>query len=128
MRINAPAVVFAIAVAILTSLVFGFAPALSASQIRPTRRTRSAGRLRGMLVVSEVALSVVLLAGAGLLLRSYARLWQTNPGFVPDRLLTARISLPPLQYSDPSRITAFYAELLAGVRALAGQRRPGRAP
>src|ERR1019366_10000551 len=62
----------------------------------------------------------MLLAGAGLLLRSYARLWQTNPGFVPDRLLTARISLPPLQYRDPARIAAFYSELLAGVRALPG--------
>ena len=62
----------------------------------------------------------MLLAGAGLLLRSYARLWQTNPGFVPDHLLTARISLAPLQYRDPSRITAFYSELLAGVQALPG--------
>ena len=119
-RINAPAVLFAIAVAILTSLVFGLAPALSASQLRPARRSRSGSRLRSLLVISEVALSVMLLAGAGLLLRSYARLWQTNPGFVPDHLLTARISLPPLQYRDPARITAFYAELLAGVRALPG--------
>ena len=76
--------------------------------------------MRSLLVVSEVALSVMLLAGAGLLLRSYARLWQTNPGFVPGHLLTARISLPPLQYRDPARITAFYSELLADVRALPG--------
>jgi putative ABC transport system permease protein len=76
--------------------------------------------LRNLLVVSEVALSVMLLAGAGLLLRSYARLWQTNPGFRPEHLLTARISLPPLQYRDPARITAFYSELLAGVGALPG--------
>ena len=119
-RINAPAVLFAVAAAILTSLVFGLAPALSASQLRPAHRSRSSNRLRSLLVVSEVALSVMLLAGAGLLLRSYARLWQTNPGFVPDHLLTARISLPPLQYRDPSRITAFYSELLAGVQALPG--------
>jgi predicted permease len=119
-RINGPAVLFALGMAIVTSLVFGLAPALSASQLRPARRTRSSNRLRSLLVVSEVALSVMLLAGAGLLLRSYARLWQTNPGFVPDRLLTARISLPPLQYRDPARIAAFYSELLAGVRALPG--------
>ena len=119
-RINAPAVLFAVVMAILTSLVFGLAPALSASQLRPARRSRSSNRLRSLLVVSEIALSVMLLAGAGLLLRSYARLWQTDPGFVPDHLLTARISLPPLQYRDPARIAGFYSELLAGVRAMPG--------
>jgi len=117
-RINGLAVLFAIAAALVTSLVFGLAPALSASQLRPARRSRSSNRLRNLLVVSEVALSVMLLAGAGLLLRSYARLWQTNPGFRPEHLLTARISLPPLQYRDTARITAFYSELLAGVGAL----------
>jgi putative ABC transport system permease protein len=119
-RINGPAVLFALAMAILTSLAFGLAPALSASQLRPAYRSRSSNRLRSLLVVSEVALSVMLLAGAGLLLRSYARLWQTNPGFVPEHLLTARISLPPLQYRDPARIAAFYSDLLAGVKALPG--------
>jgi putative ABC transport system permease protein len=119
-RINGLAVLFAIAAALVTSLVFGLAPALSASQLRPARRSRSSNRLRNLLVVSEVALSVMLLAGAGLLLRSYARLWQTNPGFRPEHLLTARISLPPLQYRDTARITAFYSELLAGVGALPG--------
>jgi putative ABC transport system permease protein len=118
--INGLAVLFAVAAAAATSLLFGLAPALSASQLRPVRRTRSSGRLRRLLVASEVALSVTLLAGAGLLLRSYAQLWQTNPGFVPDHLLTARISLPPVQYSDPARIAAFDSDLLAGVRALPG--------
>ena len=118
-RIHVPAVLFAVAAVVGTSLVFGLAPALSASQLRPVRHTR-ASRLRNLLVVSEVALSVMLLAAAGLLVRSYARLWQTNPGFAPDHLLTARISLPPLQYRDPARITTFYAELLARVQALPG--------
>jgi len=119
-RINGPAVLFAVAMAALTSLVFGLAPALSASQLRPARGNRSSGRIRSLLVAGEVALAVLLLAGAGLLLRSYARLWQTNPGFVPDHLLTARISLPPLQYRDPARIASFYSELLTDVRALPG--------
>ena len=120
LRINGLAVLFALAIAALTSLVFGLAPALSASQLRPAWRSRSSNRLRSLLVVSEVALSVVLLAGAGLLLRSYARLWQTNPGFVADHLLAARISLPPLQYREPARIKTFYAELLASIQALPG--------
>jgi predicted permease len=119
-RMDAGAVLFAVAAAIATSLVFGLAPALSASQLRPAYRGRSSQRLRSLLVVSEVALSVMLLAGAGLLMRSYARLSATNPGFVPEHLLTARISLPPLQYRDPARITAFYAELLAGAGGLPG--------
>ncbi len=120
LRINGLAVLFALAIAALTSLVFGLAPALSASQLRPAWRSRSSNRLRSLLVVSEVALSVVLLAGAGLLLRSYARLWQTNPGFVADHLLAARISLPPLQYREPARIKTFYAELLSSIQALPG--------
>ena len=119
-QINGPAVLFAGGAVLVTCLVFGLAPALSASQIRPARRTRSAGRLRGLFVLTEVALSVMLLIGAGLLLRSYARLWQANPGFTPDHLLTARISLPPLQYREPARVSAFYSELLARVRALPG--------
>ena len=129
-QINGAAVLFAVAMAVLTSLVFGLAPSLSASRVnlnealqeggRSAGSGRSSSRLRSVLVVAEVALSVVLLAGAGLLLRSYGRLWQANPGFVPDRLLTARISLPPLQYSDPARITAFYSEVLADVKALPG--------
>ena len=119
-RINSLAVLFAAAVVLLTCLAFGLAPALRASHLRPSYRGRSHQRLRSLLVVSEVALSVVLLAGAGLLLRSYARLWQTRPGFVPDHLLTARISLPPLEYNNPARVTSFYSELLTGVRALPG--------
>jgi len=120
LRVNTLAVIFAAGLAMVTSLVFGLAPALSASQTRPAWRGRSSNRLRSLLVVAEVAVSVVLLAGAGLLLRSYARLWQTSPGFVADHLLTARISLPPLQYRDPQRIAAVQSELLGSVRALPG--------
>ncbi|HLY18164.1 MAG TPA: ABC transporter permease [Bryobacteraceae bacterium] len=114
------AVLFAASVAFVTCLFFGLAPALRASQLRPARRRRSSNRLPSLLVVSEVALSVMLLAGAGLLLRSYALLWRTDPGFAPDHLLTARIALPPLQYRDPARITAFYTQLLSEMKALPG--------
>jgi len=118
--INPLALLFTLAVAGLTSLFFGLAPAISSSQLRPEFRGRATHRMRSLLVVSEVALSVVLLAGAGLLLRSYTRLWHTNPGFVPDHLLTARISLPPLAYRDPARVAGFYSEILASVRTLPG--------
>ena len=133
-QINGPAILFAVAVATLTSLVFGLAPSFSASRVNlndalqeggRSAGGRSSGRLRSALVIAEVALSVVLLAGAGLLLRSYGRIWQANPGFVTGHLLTARISLPRLQYRDPARITAFYTDLLARIRALPGVRSAG---
>jgi predicted permease len=121
---------FAVAVAFLTSLIFGLAPAFSASRVNLNEALQQSGRsagtgrssngMRVLLVASEVALSVVLLAGAGQLLRSYQRLWQANPGFAPDRLLTARISLPVFEYRDPVRISAFYSELLTRVQALPG--------
>jgi putative ABC transport system permease protein len=119
-RINGLAVVFALAVGTLTTFAFGLAPALSASAVRPAGAVRSRGNPRGVLVMCEVALSVVLLVGAGLLLRSYQRLWQTNPGFAPEHLLTARISLPPLEYRDAARITSFYTDLLARIRSMPG--------
>jgi len=119
-QMNGRAVLFAVAAAMLTSILFGLAPALSASQIRPSYRGQSPHRVRSLLVACEVALAVLLLAAAGLLLRSYSRLWQTAPGFRPGHLLTARISLPPLQYKDPARIQGFYAELLSAVKSQPG--------
>src|SRR5260370_39096999 len=77
-------------------------------------------RLRGFLVVSEVALSLVLLIGAGLLIRSFGRIQNSSPGFRTDHLLTARLSLPLLQYHEPSQITAFYSQLQARDAALPG--------
>jgi len=134
-QIDYRTMLFAVAVAFLTSLVFGLAPSFSASRVnlnvalqqtgRSAGTGRSSSRMRVLLVASEVALSVVLLAGAGLLLRSYQSLWQANPGFVTDRLLTARISLPVFEYRDPVRITAFYSELLTRVQALPGVRSAG---
>jgi putative ABC transport system permease protein len=130
LQMNGAAVAFAVLTAVLTSLVFGLAPSLSASRVdlngalqqsgRAATGAKRGGRLRNLLVSSGVALSVVLLVGAGLLLRSYANLWRANPGFVPGHLLTARISLPAAGYRDPARITGFYAQLLAKVRALPG--------
>jgi putative ABC transport system permease protein len=134
-QIDYRTMLFAVAVAFLTSLIFGLAPAFSASRVNLNEALQQSGRsagtgrssngMRVLLVASEVALSVVLLAGAGQLLRSYQRLWQANPGFVPDRLLTARISLPVFEYRDPVRISAFYSELLTRVQALPGVRSAG---
>jgi len=115
---------------LLTSLFFGLAPAVSTSKVdlndalkagsRGAVGGQGSRRLRGFLVVSEVALSLVLLIGAGLLIRSFERIQNASPGFRTDHLLTARLSLPVVQYKEPSQITAFYSQLQARVAALPG--------
>jgi putative ABC transport system permease protein len=130
LRIGRLVAAFPFGLSVLTSLIFGLAPAISTSGI-DLHEALKAGtghlhggrhgqRLRGFLVVAEVALSLVLLIGAGLLVRSFERLASANPGFQTDHLLTARISLPVLQYSRPSDELAFYSQLRSGVAALSG--------
>jgi hypothetical protein len=77
-------------------------------------------RLRGALVVAEVALAVILLTGAGLMLRSLWNLQRINLGFNPDRVLTMRLALPAAQYDTPAKVIEFYDRLLQDVRATAG--------
>ena len=121
---------FALLSSLATGLLFGLVPALQASHpnLAETLKEGAAGagggarrqRLRNLLVVGEVALSVTLLIGAGLLMRSFWRLQQVNPGFDDRGLLTMRLSLPPLQYRTGEMKWAFYDRLLANVRALPG--------
>ncbi|HJR61894.1 MAG TPA: ABC transporter permease [Vicinamibacterales bacterium] len=123
---------FALATAILSGLFFGLVPALQASRpqiaetLKDASRGASAGagrqRLRSTLVVAEVALSVALLIGAGLLLRSFARLQQVEPGFEIDRLVTMRVNLPRTAYPAAADARAFYERLLSLVGALPGVR------
>jgi putative ABC transport system permease protein len=120
---------FAVVVSVATALVFGMAPALLASRQSPaaTMRQATAGatstgrqRLRSVMTVVEIALSVVLLIGAGLLLRSLWRLQQVDPGFNPSPLMTVRAGLPSSTYPNNEARGAFYERLLAEVRALPG--------
>jgi putative ABC transport system permease protein len=114
----------------------GFVPAWQASHAdvnetlkdatRGNTGGRAAGRLRSVLFVGEVALSLVLLIGAGLLLRSFARLQGVSPGFQTENVVTFNVQLSPGQYPDTARQTAFYRQLgerlaaLPGVTAAAG--------
>ncbi|PYV05081.1 MAG: hypothetical protein DMG26_06170, partial [Acidobacteria bacterium] len=116
-----------------TGLIFGLAPAFQASKIHLTESLKEGergadslgrNRLRSALVVSEVALALVLLIGTGLMLRSFVRLQEVNPGFAPDHLLTMEISLPEARYPDPQK-AAFFARLLERVRALPGVKSAG---
>jgi len=121
-------VAFAIGVSLATGLVFGLLPALTASRPDPTRALKAggrggsgaAGRIRGTLVVAEVALSFVLLLGAGLLLRSFARLVSVDPGFRPDGAIIASLSLPSARYETAEEVLAFDEALRDRLRALPG--------
>jgi putative ABC transport system permease protein len=119
---------FTSGVSLLTGLIFGSAPALQSSRpdlnesLKEGGRETTGGRawFRNLLVVSEVALALILMIGAGLMINSFYRLNRVDPGFDTDNLLTARISLPAPKYSDPARGSAFFDEVIRRVGALPG--------
>lgn len=116
--------------ALLTGLGFGALPAWSAARsdaaaaLKEAGARGSAGRrttfLRAALVVGEIALAVMLLSTAGLLVRSFERLQQENPGFSPGGVITARLDLPAAKYDQPAKRTAFVDATLARLRSLPG--------
>ena len=122
-------VAFTAAIAVLTSVVFGLVPALQASgtttqeMLNEGGRGASAGvrrqRVRRTLVVTEVALAMVLVVGAGLLIKSFARLMGIDAGVRPERVLTMELSLPGAKYAQP-RSRAFFEQLRQRVAALPG--------
>jgi predicted permease len=120
-RVDGHVLAFAAGAAIITSLCFGLVPAIALSR-RMNRGTVSEGgtRSRRVLVVSELALAVMLLTGAGLLIRSYVELQHVAPGFNPDNVVTFSLSLPAAKYSEPASVNAFAAALLSRVRGEAG--------
>jgi putative ABC transport system permease protein len=119
---------FAAGAAIVTSLVFGVTPAISASgwssgggfALSRGAVGGSSTRSRRLLVVAELALAVMLLAGAGLLIRSYVQLQHVAPGFDPEGVVTFSLSLPAAKYSDPVSPTAFVTSLLSDVQGKPG--------
>jgi predicted permease len=126
-----PAVLlFGLAISTLTGLVFGMAPAWSASgasgadTMKQNTRTLTAGpaeyRFRQALVLAEIALAMVLLAGAGLLIKSFGRLHSVDPGFNPAQVLFVPIKLPAKRYADIPKQTAFRRDLLNRLNGLPG--------
>jgi putative ABC transport system permease protein len=129
-RIDTPVLLFTLAASVLATLLFGLAPALQASRPELTDALKQSGsrgtvsggkgRLRSTLVIAEVALSMVLLAGAGLLLRSFQRLHEVDLGFTTDHMLVANISYFASSEENLRSRTEFYRDLLARVRELPG--------
>lgn len=129
-QIDLGALLFTFFVAVGTGILFGLAPALEASRgvhhetLKEGGRSASEGhtsqRLRRLFVVAEAALAVLLLAGSGLLLRSFVKLLAVDPGFRPEGVLTMQISLPAEKYAKPEQRRAFFQELVARVQRLPG--------
>jgi putative ABC transport system permease protein len=122
--------VFTLAASLLTGLLFGIAPALQSSKLDLNEALKDGGRsgsdghgrrrVRSALIISEVALSLVLLVGAGLLVKSFVKLSNTDPGFNPDRTLTASLSLATVRYDTDEKVADFYRLLVERVRSLPG--------
>ena len=134
-QLNTTVLAFTAGLTLLTTMLFGLLPALHASRVDVNAGLKSAGRgaagsresarPRKLLVLAELTLSVMLLTGAGLLIRSFARLSFTDPGLDASHVLTFNLSLPTKKYDTPERIRDFYDALLTNLRALPGVKDAG---
>ena len=132
-HLDASVLIFSLALSALTGVIFGIAPALLAAHtdvqegLKQGARgsTDARGRLRGALVVVEVAFALVLLGGAGLLARSFMRLTHVDPGFAPEHATVLRLALPEKKYEKSEQQLAFADALLSRLRVLPGVRAAG---
>jgi putative ABC transport system permease protein len=137
LELDRTALAFALFATTLAGVLFGMAPAIRATHVDLTSSLKEGGRgsgegasrsrMRATLVVAEVALSVVLMIGAMLLIRSYRALEGTNLGFDEHGIVSLRISLPTVKYDNAARVSAFYDRLLERIRALPGVESVGAA-
>lgn len=128
--INLPVLAFTFAVAILTGIIFGLAPAFQSSQtdltesLKESGRGSSAGRqsraTKNSLVVVEIAMSLVLLVGAGTLLHGLSALLNANLGFNPENVLSFQVWLPDSHYTTPADVRGFFQEAISKLRAIPG--------
>jgi predicted permease len=123
------ALLFTTVISLVTGAVFGLTPALQAANLNLNETLKECGRhgasgapgrLRGFLAISEIALSLVLLVGAGLLIKSFLRLQSVNPGFDPHNLLTMQVTLPKTRYPGTERQNAFVLQTLKRIATLPG--------
>jgi putative ABC transport system permease protein len=134
-RVDGRVLAFALATSLVTSFLFGLLPALQASRANLNETLKEGGRsstggprgqrVRGALVVSEVALSLVLLVGAGLMVKSFAKLQRVDPGFRTEGVLTMQLSLPRSRYAEERQVTDGIARIADRLRAVPGVRAAG---
>lgn len=129
LRIDASILAFSFGLSLLTGMIFGLAPALQSSRLdlnvvlKEGGRNPSGGaghRLRSVFVMTEIALAVVLLVGAGLMMKSLLRLLQVSPGFNSQNVLTMTVVLPAEKYADNNRQVIFFDQLNERVRSIPG--------
>jgi predicted permease len=121
---------FTTVASLLTGALFGLAPAIQVSRVNINESVKEGGRgssggsrhnrLRGLLVTAEVSMAFVLLIGAGLLMRTFFQLQKVDPGFNPEKVLTAIIDLPGARYRNTQEASTFYRELIARLATLSG--------
>jgi putative ABC transport system permease protein len=129
LKIDGGILAFSVGLSFLTGIVFGLAPALQSSRLDLNDVLKEGGRntaggaghrLRSAMVMTEIALAVVLLVGAGLMMKSLLRLLQANVGFKTDNLLTMSVIAPAGKYTDANRQEAFHEQLIERIKSLPG--------
>jgi putative ABC transport system permease protein len=134
--LNLSVLLWTLGISVLTGIIFGLAPALHISRLNLNDSLKEGGksesaqasgsrRLRSALVVSEIALAVVLLASAGLLIKSFLRLQQVDRGFNTDNILTMVVRLPDAKYNQDPPVISFFGQALERIRALPTVRSAG---
>jgi putative ABC transport system permease protein len=133
-RLDWPVVAFTLVLGVITTIVFGLVPALRTLRVNLVDSLREGGqatvgghrqRLRSALVIAEVSLAVVLVIGAGLMVRSLGALARIDLGFKADHVLTMRVSVPAARYDTPEKVVDFYRQLNEKVRGLPGVQSAG---
>jgi len=133
--VSLPVLGFTFVVALATAVIFGLAPAFEASRLNLNESLKEGGksimggarsrRAHNLFVVAEIALALVLLVGAGLMIKSFVRLQAIDPGFDPENVLTLQVRLSPVKYREENRAIAFFREATARIGALPGVRAVG---
>lgn len=128
--LDARVLIFTVFISLLTGLIFGLIPAIQSSMFNPNEVLKEGGRnsasgnrgnrVRALLIIAEVAVSLILLIGAGLLINSFLRLRNIDPGFRTANLLTMRIVLPDQKYRQQAQRSAFYSDLLQRIQSVPG--------